>query len=329
MAHEISEINVNGQMVAEAMYAMRPAWHGLGTVLPSVPDSAQAIAAAHLDWRVALRPLATPEGRQVADHFATVRQDTGDILGVVGNRYQIVQNHDAFEFLDSLLQDGIMRYESAGALRGGRIVWLLARLPSVDEIAPGDSSLRYVLFSTSHDGSAAIHAVPTSVRVVCANTLRVAVANDIGFRHTGNVTAKMEFARQYLSQFDERFTLFRDKARLLAERQYTSEQATEYIHTLFPPVAEFGRSRSIRERKVDAVRVNFRNSRQSIPSIKGTWWSLVKAVTESIDHAPRGRSASRNRDDLASRESRMLSLTDGTGADFKARAFNLAVELAG
>ena len=128
------------------------------------------------------------------DHFATVRTDSGDVLGVVGKRYRIVQNRDAFGFLDSLLQDGIMKYESAGALRGGRQVFLLARMPSVDEIVPGDNSLRYVLFSTSHDGTAAIHAVPTSVRVVCANTLRIATASSVGFRHTDDVKAKLDSA---------------------------------------------------------------------------------------------------------------------------------------
>ena len=206
------------------------------------------------------------------------------LLGIVGNRYRIVQNREAFDFLDGLLQDGVMRYESAGALRGGRIVWLLARLPSVDTIAEGDDTLRYVLFNTSHDGSASIHAIPTSVRVVCANTLRIATAGDIGFRHTANVASKLEFAKKYLSQFDEKFTLFRDKARTLATRRYSPDDAKGYIETLFPPVKEIGRSRSIRENKVNAVRANFRNSRQSIPSIKGTWWSLFNAVTEAVDH---------------------------------------------
>lgn len=322
MAHEISTVNGH----SEAFYALRPAWHGLGAVLDHAPDSEEAIRAARLDWSVSLRPLQTPEGREAPEHFATVRTDTGEILGVVGNRYQIVQNAEAFEFLDGLLQDGIIRYESAGALRGGRIVWLLARMPSVDEIAPGDNSLRYVLFSTSHDGSASIHAVPTSVRVVCANTLRVATAGDIGFKHTGNVREKMNFARQYLSQFDSQFTLFRDSARLLAQRQFSKDEAREYVSALFPEVAEDGRARSIRERKVATVRSNFRNERQNLPSIKGSWWSLYNAVSELVDHDGRG---TRGKDARGKAENRMLSTVDGNGADFKAKAFRLAVHMAG
>jgi phage/plasmid-like protein (TIGR03299 family) len=150
-------------------------------------------------------------------------------LGVVSDRYKIVQNTDAFNFLDSLLQDGVIRYESAGALKGGRVVWALARMPSQDEIAPGDVSRRYILFSTTHDGSGSVHALPTSVRVVCANTLRIATASDCGFRHTGDVAKKLEFARQYLSQFDEKFTLFRDKARVLAQRHYSPQQSRDFM----------------------------------------------------------------------------------------------------
>lgn len=321
MAHEIS---VRADGTAEAFFAMKPAWHGLGQVLDHAPDSRTAMAAAGLDWRVAKVPLKTDEGSEVPDWFATVRRDSGDVLGVVGAKYRIVQNSEAFEFLDGLLQDGVIRYESAGALRGGRIVWALARMPSVDEIVPGDKSFRYILFSTSHDGSASLHAIPTSVRVVCANTFRVATARDVGFRHTGDVDQKLKIARMYLSQFDEKFTLFRDHARVLASTGWTNEQARDYIERLFPTVEAQGRSRTIRETKVSEVRTNLRNPRNSLPGIKGTWWSLFNAVTEAVDHSER-----RSRKTAAARETRMLSVTNGQGADFKERAFKHALEMAG
>lgn len=321
MAHEIS-ITTNG--TAEAFFALKPAWHGLGTVLDHAPTSEEAIQAAHLDWRVSKVPLKTDEGADVPEHFATVRRDTGAVLGVVTDRYQIVQNHEAFGFLDSLLQDGLIRYESAGALRGGKTVWLLARMPSVDTIAEGDDTLRYVLFSTSHDGTAAIHAVPTSVRVVCANTLRIATAKDVGFRHTGDVKAKMEFARQYISQFDEKFTLFRDSARILATRQFSPEQAKDYINALFPEVTEEGRAKSIRERKVESVRSAYRADRQQMASIRGSWWALFNSVTESVDHDSRG---TRGRDNRIRSENKMASVLDGQGAEFKAKAFDLALSM--
>lgn len=319
MAHEIS----NSRGINEAFYSLQPAWHGLGQVLSHAPNSATAITAAHLDWQVAMEQLQTASGRLAAEHFATVRQDTGDILGIVSDRYQIVQNKDAFDFLDGLLADGIIRYESAGALRGGKVVWVLARMPSIDTIAEGDDTLRYVLFSTSHDGSQAIQAIPTSVRVVCANTLRVATAGNIGIRHTGDVAGKLEFAKQYLSQFDEKFTLFRDNARILATRQIIGNQAKDYINTLFPEVKEAGRAQTIREGKLSKIRANYRNDRQNIPSIKGSWWSLVNAVTELVDHGSTFKGKGREK-----AENKMLSTIDGNGADFKVKAFELALAMA-
>ena len=147
--------------VGEAAFALRPAWHGLGRVLDDVPSSEEMIEAAHLGWSVGAQEMVTSEGRSVPGYFATVREDTGAVLGVVSDRYKVVQNRDAFNFLDSLLQDGVIRYESAGALKGGRVVWALARMPSNDEIALGDVSRRYILFSTTHDGSGSVHALPT------------------------------------------------------------------------------------------------------------------------------------------------------------------------
>ena len=321
MAHELS-FALDG--TAEAFYALKPAWHGLGTVLDHAPTSAEAIKAAQLDWRVSLEEIRTASGKIVPDHYATVRSDTGAVLGCVGDKYSVVQNREAFDFLDSLFEDGLIKYESAGALRGGSRIWLLARMPSVDEIAPGDNSNRYVLFSTSHDGSASLHAIPTSVRVVCANTLRVAIASDVGFRHSGNVQRKLDYARQYLSQFDEKFTLFRDKARRLAELRYTPEQAKAYIEELFPSTGREGRSKSIRDNKVAEVRSALLSKRQQIPSIKGSWWALVNSVTESLDHSKR-----HTRHDRDAKEGRMISLTDGAGADFKSKAFSVAVAMAG
>lgn len=324
MAHEISISNG----FEEAAFARQPAWHGLGTVLENAPDSETMIQAAHLDWRVERQPLQTTDGIAIPDHFATVRTDTGEPLGVVGSRYQVVQNRDAFAFLDSLLQDGILRYESAGALDGGRRVWALARMPSIDEIAPGDQSYRYVLFSTSHDGTASLQAIPTSVRVVCANTLAVATAGSVGIRHTGDVAGKLETARLVLSQFDRQFTEFRDFGRHLASRKYSETEAVEYVHTLFPQPAEDASRRSwtIHQNKISRIRQAFRSPAQQMPEIRGTWWSLLNSVTEAQDHT--AWRASRGHGSQAA-ERRFSSVMDGTAAGLKRKAFELAVEMAG
>lgn len=332
MAHEISIVNVNGQSIVEAMYANQPAWHGLGTIFDptglTAPDSATALELAHLNWRVLLEPLYLQDGREVPGFYATVREDTKATLGVVSDRYKVIQNLEAFEFLDGLLQDGIMRYESAMALKGGRIITLLARMPSVDTVAEGDKGLRYIMFSTSHDGTASIHCLPTWVRVVCANTQRLAIrtgkALDFTIRHTGDVQAKLNQARQYLSQFDEQFTLFRDKARLLATRKVDAADVPTYLAQLFPKPEE-GESDAGRERMLSEMTMAMFHPNQQIGAIRGTWWALYNALTQVIDH----KDLSGRGHVTAQRENRFLNVTDGPGAALKDKAFGLACEMAG
>jgi phage/plasmid-like protein (TIGR03299 family) len=326
MAHEISMVNGG---VGEAMFALKPAWHGLGTVLDHVPTSAEAITAAHLDWNVNLQTIETG-GRIIENMMATVRADNGDPLGIVSDRYKIVQNREAFEFLDSLVADGDMEYESAGALRGGKIVWLLGRMPSVDQIAAGDNCQRYVLFSTTHDGSGAIQTLPTSTRVVCANTRAIALKNaGRGIRHTGDMSSKLAAAKTMLSQFDAGFVQFADDARTLANKGFSSTQAKEFINTLFPePLGTIGndgivippskRAVTVRENAVNAVRERFLSQTCQLPSIKGTWWSLYNAVSEFADHHGKRRS---------NPENHLLSVLDGTAASLKDRAFELALAM--
>jgi phage/plasmid-like protein (TIGR03299 family) len=139
-------------------------WHGLGAVLEEPPATvAEAIEAAGLGWSVAKEPIAVDRGdepsddlwlprcEEVPDFFATVRQDTREVLGIVGERYRIVQNHEAFNFIDQLLGSSI-NFETAGGLHGGRRVWVLATLPDHVEVG-GDAVRPYVLLMNSHDGS--------------------------------------------------------------------------------------------------------------------------------------------------------------------------------
>ncbi|WP_417746696.1 DUF932 domain-containing protein [Rosistilla oblonga] len=323
MAAEISVVNGRKELAT----ALKPAWHDPTSdyVLDHVPDSATMINAAHLDWEVQPQPIYNADGRIIEGHSTTVRMDTGAHLGVVSDKYRVVQNAEGFRFLDNLLKDGVLRFESAGALRGGRSVWALARMPSVDTIAEGDTVRRYCLWLNSHDGTGAIYAIPTSVRCVCANTIAVAIQGQRGIRHTGRINAKLQQAHDLLSQADRQFTDFRDNGRLLATRRYSRDDARQYINTLLPVPEEVGRSLSIRERKVGEIRKTLVNERQTIPSIKGSWWSLYNAVSEAVDHGRfygwRGQGRQRA-------ENRMTSVLMGAAADFKQEAFDLALDMA-
>jgi len=332
--HDISVVNG----IAEAMYANKPAWHHLGEIFElggsQGPDSERAMELSHLGWMVKTEPIQVVGGKVIEDKYATVRQDTGTALGVVGGRYTILQNRDAFAFLDSLLQDGIMRYESAFALAGGARVVLLARLPSVDTIAEGDDSLRYIMFENTHDGSGAISCMPTEVRAVCANTVALAYRMGKGrvfnIRHCGDMDMKLRQAKQYLSQFDEQFDLFCEQGRTLATRRFSQVELEQYLETLFPtpkPDAENKKLRAITIRKntVESIRDHYRRRNRELPSIQGTWWALFNSVTEYVDHDSRTRGAS----ERAKAENRFASVTSGPKAAFKDQAFSLALDMAG
>jgi phage/plasmid-like protein (TIGR03299 family) len=336
MAHEISV--VNGQ--AEAAYALMPAWHGLGTVLEHAPDSATMIQAAHLDWQVHKAPLyANPDGNLIAvpDMFATMRGDTHAVLGVVSDRYNIVQNVEAFDFLDNLLKDGIMKYESAGALRGGRIVWVLARMPSVDIVADGDTLNRYILFTTAHDGSGAIYAAPTTVRVVCANTLRLATQDMTGIRHSTNVRERLNVAHNYISQLDGKFTDFRDHARRLADSHVDMfDPAIEaYLKELFPEPSKAlltipsGKSKGIYEKKIGQVRLNMFHASNTLMAMRDSWWQAYNAVTLYYDHQRNYRSSTSTCQDERRMIATMMETASGSPAAEKEKAFSLALKYAG
>jgi phage/plasmid-like protein (TIGR03299 family) len=167
---------------SDTMFSVRETpWHGLGAVLDEPPATvAEAIEASGLAWRVAKEPIAIDRGEapsgdwwlprceQIPGCYATVRQDTREALGIVGERYRIVQNHEAFAFIDQLLGSSI-HFETAGSLHGGRRVWVLATLPDHVEVG-GDDVRPYVLLMNSHDGSTAVIAATTPVRVVTART---------------------------------------------------------------------------------------------------------------------------------------------------------------
>jgi hypothetical protein len=142
----------------EAAFALKAPWWNAGDrVLDYVPTSEQMIAESHLDWHVDIQPVYDHDGELIPGFSTTKRTDTGLHLGVVSDSYRVVQNREAFAFLDSLLQDNVMKYESAGALRGGRQVLALARMPSVDYITDDDTLERYILWLNSHDGTGALY----------------------------------------------------------------------------------------------------------------------------------------------------------------------------
>ena len=159
--------------VETMFYTREKPWHGLGTRVEEAPASADALRLAGLDWQVLQEPIFTDQGEVITGYKANVRDSDRRVLGVVSDRYRIVQNQEAFSFTDTLLGSGV-RYETAGSLQDGRRVWLLARLPR-EYIISGERISPYLVFSNTHDGSGAVKVALTPVRVVCNNTLNLAL----------------------------------------------------------------------------------------------------------------------------------------------------------
>lgn len=236
MAHNLS--TASGR--AEMFYTGTTPWHGLGQHVAEAPDSAAAMRLARLDWDVQLCPLTTQFNFDTLDApgFALVRTDVGKVLSVVGQRYQPVQNREAFAFLDAAVAGNETRYETAGALDDGRRVWLLARMPKSDfTVGKDDRTEAYALMATSHDGSSAVRVLPTSVRVVCQNTLGLALRGSrtgLSIRHTGEVKDKLDAAQQVLGTVARRMEQAKDEAQRLAAARVDDKTAVEYWQTLLP-----------------------------------------------------------------------------------------------
>ena len=345
MSHDIT---IRSDRTAEAAFALKPAWHGLGTVLDHPMTSAEALTAAQLDWQVVQREVGaatprmieTPEGPvegqgwlPIPQHRANFRDDNNEFLGMVGTAYQVVQNTEAFEFLDELIAGHAMEYESAFSLNSGRRVCMLGRLPEVDRIVEGDETLRYVMLSLTHDGTGAIQFGPTSVRVVCANTHALAVkrgtTRELTVRHTGKMADKLSQARRILQGVTASFDEHAQTCKGLARATMTDAEWTAYLDVMCPRLSELDpdwtprRARAISETR-QAIEDCYRNARQTLDGVKGTAWAAYNAVSEHIDHLPR-RGATRDQ----KAEARFNVCLYGAGRDQKERAFQAACKFAG
>ena len=220
----------------ETMFSVREKpWHGLGTIVAEAPSSADALRLAGLDWNVVQEPIYTDFNEPVEGYRANVRDSDRKVLGVVSDRYKVVQNTDAFSFTDELLGKGV-RYETAGSLQEGKKVWLLARLPR-EYIIAGERISPYLVFSNTHDGSGSVKVAVTPIRVVCNNTLNLALntaKRSFSMIHTGNIQDKIQEAKDTLFMAEEYMDCLGIEFEQLRRQKVTDAQVKEYIELLLP-----------------------------------------------------------------------------------------------
>lgn len=277
----------------ESMFsAVETPWHRIGKVTEEALTSAEAIVEAELDWQVELRGMYTDEvfldGRtrmmDVPDAYATVRNSDNKVLGVVGNRYTPIQNIECFDFLDTVLDDSSARYETAGSLYGGKIVWMLVNLGK-DIVVGEDKTVPYLLLTNSHDGSTAIKGMTTPIRVVCANTLSLALKDNVtsfGFRHTNNVHTKIDQARKLLELNYKYIDTFQEEVEKLIDQQVSRDRFEEIIDSTFPVVApneENTNSLQVQRSAVARGKITDMFLNPEFTGQESTAWSLINAMS--------------------------------------------------
>lgn len=220
----------------ETMFSTREKpWHGLGTMVAEAPTSAKALELAGLDWQVLQREIYTGSGQKIPGYRANVRNSDEKILGVVSDRYKVVQNEEAFAFTDALLGEGV-RYETAGSLQSGKRVWMLAKLPN-EYIITGEQISPYLVFCNAHDGSSAIKVAMTPVRVVCSNTLNLVLSTTKrcwSAKHTTNISEKLDEARETLLFAESYMAELGKEIHELQKVKLSDRKVMEYIHMLLP-----------------------------------------------------------------------------------------------
>ena len=339
MSHDL-EIK-NGQA---SMFSVKETpWHGLGHIIQEAPSIEEGIRLAGLDWKVALKPVGIlGSGEQTLGYNAIVREDTGKSLGVVGPKYKPLQNKDAFNFFNPFIQSGQAKLETAGCLKDGKKVWILAEIvDGTSEVMNGDQIKRYVLLSDDKSGKQSVRVGFTTVRVVCQNTLSMAHqasdSNDtkktldklIRVRHTGQVVQNLESVRELMDLETKNFLATMDMYKQLTRRDINQADIQRFVEmTWFSN--HFDNYGQINNDKLHTRTANRLKSTveqiselvetgmgSDINGVKGTVWGLYNAGTEFLTHHA-------NSDN----EKRLNSLWFGDNEKVNAKMLDLALKMA-
>lgn len=315
MGHNLN--NTNGR--TSMMYVGETPWHRLGTKLEKPATAAEAIQAAGLDFTVQMMPLRTKHADILVErHFATVRMDTFQALGVVGARYTPIQNKDAFTMFDALVGEGEAIYHAAGALGKGERIWLLAKLPDYIRVNDNDIVEKYLLLTNSHDGSEVVRVKLTPIRVVCENTLTAALEGteqEVRIRHTANAQVKLKQAHEILGLSNSLYIELDRIFNQMSERKVTEKEMKDYVRAIFPePPHIHNRSNAL---KIHEKVVELAETGAGAELAKGTLWGAYNAVTEYVDHCRLSK---------ANDSARLKSMWFGSGERIKRQAFKVALD---
>lgn len=281
MAHEVEQM----------MYVGDVPWHKLGQRFILPPTLDEAMVAAGLDWKVGLKPLYTADGSlidQKAPALATFRESDNRLLGVVGPGYKPLQNNEAFKFFQPFIDSGLADIETAGSLRNGQRVFILAKIKAEDSVIVKQSDDRvskYILLSNSHDGTLAVRVGFTPIRVVCNNTMSMAHSDAasklIRIRHSSNIVSNLEQVRDIMNLANKEFEATADQFRFLASKTINSADLEKYVKlVLGDPNKENSGDRILAK----VIPLFEKGRGNDMAGVKGTYWAAYNAINEYLQY---------------------------------------------
>lgn len=318
MAHLIEKNNM--------MYVGEKPWHNLGVQVQENISTEDAIKAAGLDWTVKAVPLYTGSeyGSQQVANRAIMRETDNRILGVVGSEYVPLQNKEAFKFFDPFLKDHQANLETAGSLKKGENIWVLAKLNRDPiEVTKDDIVDKYLLLSNSHKGGIAVRVGFTPVRVVCNNTLAMATSDSrsqlMRIGHSSKVVQDLESVREIMNLANQQFEATADQYKYLATRRISRADLAAYVKVIFKTKEDTERSKTRADKMNETITRLFETGMGNDNKYtRGTYWALYNATTQYLTHDA-------HKDD----DRRLYNLWFGSAFQTNKEALELAVKMAG
>lgn len=337
-------------LIETMAYAGEVPWHGLGTKVDNTMSPDEMLVAAGLDWTVSKRPAyvakntfvpnlfnpqATSEMQLVEDSFFTVRDSDNTVLSHCGTGYTPFQNAEIMSFFKRFTDAGSMNMETAGSLKGGKEIWALAKLKTGFELAGGDEINGYMLLNNSHQVGKSMVAMLTPIRVVCNNTLTLALndkaANKFRVLHVQMFDQDIiKSAEEALGLSQGQMDKFKEASTFLSNKRANTFDVDNFIAELLQPQTLIERAKAVAANDMPPLRDEFKRNALAVAeayesspgstmaSAKGTWWGALNAVTYVVDHPTRS----------STEGSALYSAWFGSGANLKRKAMEKALQYA-
>jgi phage/plasmid-like protein (TIGR03299 family) len=315
-------------------YVGQVPWHRLGKKVEKVVHAGEMMRAAGLDWEVkkqparGAKPIRRRAGRELYSRYEIVRMPRAAsteeevVLGIVSDRYEPLQNREAFSFFDPIVDHKTAFFETAGALGDGERVWVMAKMPEPIVVVKGDDCQKYLLLSNSHTGQGAVNVKFTAVRVVCQNTLMLALEDGqpaFRVRHSKSMAERLEEVGELVTAAHKAYAEAAKLFQRLARIQLQRELVHSYLESVLPKSKSQNAKGATPPKWMHILQLLDEIDDLQIAGVKGTMWALYNAITRFEDY---------REVDSELPDGRLNRVWFGSGADLKLRALQSAAKIA-